>query len=65
MCLMVRSRIIESEIGGYNDDGLCESREFKHEVVVLDAIYGEGLYKQVCLLYRFAIRTRWSFYTLK
>ena len=45
MCLMVRSRIIESETGGYDDDGSCESREFKHEVVVLDAIYEEGLYK--------------------
>ena len=42
MCLMVRSRIIESETGGCNEDGSCESREFKLEVVVLDAIYGEG-----------------------
>ena len=39
--ILVRLRIIESEIGGYDDDGSCKSREFKHEVVVLDAIYEE------------------------
>ena len=31
MCLMVRSRIIESETDGSNNDELCESREFKYE----------------------------------
>ena len=35
---MVRSRIIESETGGSNDDELCESREFEYEEAVMESI---------------------------
>ena len=51
MCLKVRSRIIESEIDGHNDDGLCESREFKHKEVVKDSIYWGRIMINECVAF--------------